>query len=137
VALFFAKPVLTLASLTILDSMDIAYTKELSKTMKHAALETDSAKVILNTYRAVHDTPVKKRSLLRSRLQKENQNLSLEMQELKGKYLGLQAELLHRETHLAQLHAELHSTTHCMSKLQEDFEHAISQLQQKSQQAPA
>lgn len=105
--------------------------------MKHAALETDSARVILNTYRAVHDTPSKKRNLLRSRLHKENQNLSLEVQQLKGKYLSLQAELLHRETHLAQLHAELHSATHCMSKLQEDFEHAIIQLQQKSQQSPA
>ncbi len=97
--------------------------------MKHLAIERDSARAILQTYQTVHDTPLKKRTLLRSRLHRHNQHLELEIRQLREKYLALQAELLHRESHLAQVNEQLRSSKHCMNKLQEDFEHAISQLQ--------
>ena len=96
--------------------------------MSNSSIELDSARLILTTYRQVHDTPSDNRSTLRSKSQQKNKALREELNKLKEQYLVLQNELLNRDKRLANLNKELMDKTAYMMRLQEDFENAISQL---------
>jgi len=98
--------------------------------MSNSSIELDSARLILTTYRQVHDTSPGNRSM-RSKSQQKNKELKEELNRLKEKYLVLQNELHNRDKRLANLSKELMDKTTYMMRLQEDFENAISQLAQK------
>lgn len=98
--------------------------------MTHIPIDMDGARAILSIYRDVHDTPHLNTvsQNLRSKLQKKNKNLESELSNLKEKYLVLQRELINRDKKLETLKNELIDKTLSMTKLQEDFENAIEQL---------
>lgn len=98
--------------------------------MSNSSIELDSARLILTTYRQVHDTPSDSRTS-RSKSQQTNKELRAELHQLKEKYLVLQNELHNRDKRLANLSKELVDKTAYMARLQEDFENAISQLTQR------
>ncbi len=100
--------------------------------MSNSSIELDSARLILTTYRQVHDTPTGNRTL-RSKSQQKNKELREELHQLKEKYLVLQNELHNRDKRLANLSKELIDKTTYMARLQEDFENAICQLSQKKE----
>jgi len=91
--------------------------------MSNTSLEWDSARSILNTYQKIHDVP-----LQQTKNRKKTQDLAKELGDLKEQYLVLQQELLNRDKKLAHLSRELIDKTTDMTRLREDFEHAIYQL---------
>jgi len=99
--------------------------------MSDASLELDSARSILNTYQQIHDAPINQH-LLQTKLCKKNKDLSKELDKLKEQYLVLQQELLSRDKRLAHLSRELNDRTTDMTRLREDFEHAIYQMTHKN-----
>lgn len=98
--------------------------------MTNISIDMDGAREILSTYRDVHDTPLDQGNsqTVRSKLQQKNKNLEAELNSLKEKYLTLQRELINREKKLETLNNQLIDKTLYMTRLQEDFENAIEQL---------
>jgi predicted nucleic acid-binding Zn-ribbon protein len=99
--------------------------------MSDASLELDSARSILTTYQQIHDVPMNQR-LLQAKLGKKNKDLTKELDKLKEQYLALQQELVNRDKRLAHLSRELIDRTTDMTRLREDFEHAIYQMTHKN-----
>jgi predicted nucleic acid-binding Zn-ribbon protein len=95
--------------------------------MSNTSLEWDSARSILNTYQKIHDVPLQQQ-LQQTKNRKKNQDLAKELGDLKEQYLVLQQELLNRDKKLAHLSRELIDKTTDMTRLRDDFEHAIYQL---------
>jgi predicted nuclease with TOPRIM domain len=103
--------------------------------MSNSSVELDSAKLILTTYRQVHDTPDANRSL-RLKSQQKNKELREELHRLKEKYGFLQNELHNRDKRLSNLNKELMDKSAYIMRLQEDFENAIRQLAQRKDLSP-
>jgi chromosome segregation ATPase len=100
--------------------------------VSNTSTEFDSALSILKTYQQINDKVTGQREQMRNKLQQKTVALEQELHSLKEKYRTLQSELSQRDQRLNTLSRELSDRTEVMQKLQEDYEHAISHVQQQS-----
>lgn len=106
----------------------------------HLSLDLDCAKAILKTYQQVNDTSYAQQKNMkvqtRSKLNSKNgkvkiKDLEVEFQALQEKHTLLLKVLNSKEEMLTRLNRQLTDRTTDLERLQEDFEHAIYQFNNK------